>query len=125
MFASRRCSPGANFGRVTIDDPCNVTVASQRGQADVRVGSDSHSVEERKAYRVHAVNEISYHQWVSPDVDEYHEYHSHKPGAKVQTVKGHSPIAAGQSRFMLVTGIVGGGLTAWGVTEALESPTRP
>ena len=57
--------------------------------------------------------------------DEYHEYHSHKPCAPVQLVKGHSPIAAGQSRFMLVTGIVAGGLTAWGVTEALESPTRP
>lgn len=51
--------PGANIGRVALDDPCNVTVASQRGQADVRVGSDSHSVEEGKAYRVHAVNEIS------------------------------------------------------------------
>jgi hypothetical protein len=68
--------------------------------------------------------EISYHQWVSPDVDEYHEYHSHKPCAPVQMVKGHSPIAAGQNRFMLVTGIVAGGLTAWGVTETLESPTR-
>jgi hypothetical protein len=114
----------ADIGRVTIDDPCNVTVASQRGQADVRVGSESHSVEEGKAYRVHAVNEISYHQWVSPDVDKYHEYHSHKPCAPVQMVKGHSPIAAGQNRFMLVTGIVAGGLTAWGVTETLESPTR-
>jgi hypothetical protein len=101
----------ADIGRVTIDDPCNVTVASQRGQADVLVGSESHSVEEGKAYRVHAVNEISYHQWVSPDVDKYHEYHSHKPCAPVQMVQGHSPIAAGQSRFMLVTGLVAGGLS--------------
>jgi hypothetical protein len=93
------------------------------GGHEMRVGSESHSVEEGKAYRVHAVNEISYH--LSPDVDEYHEYHSHKPCAPVQMVKGHSPIAAGQSRFMLVTGIVAGGLTAWGVTEALGSPTRP
>ena len=115
----------ADIGRVTIDNPCNVTVASQLGQADVRVGSESHSVEEGKAYRVHAENEISYHQWVSPDIDKYHDYHSHKPCAAVHMAKGHSPIAAGQSRFTLVTGIVAGGLTAWGVTEALESPSRP
>ena len=115
----------ADMGRVTINDPCNVTVASQRGQADVRVGSESHHVEEGKAYRVHAENEVSYHQWVSPDVDNYHEYHTHKPCAAVKLVKGHAPVAAGQSRFMLVTGIVAGGLTVWGVTEALESPSRP
>ena len=115
----------ANTGRVTINDPCNVTVASQRGEADVRVGSESHYVEQGKAYRVHAENEISYHQWVSPDVDNYHEYHTHKPCAAIKTVKGYAPVAAGQSRFMLVTGIVAGGLTVWGVTEALESPSRP
>jgi hypothetical protein len=114
----------ADIGRVTIDNPCNVTVASQRGQADVRVGSESHGVEEGKAYRVHAENEISYHQWVSPDSDKYHDYHSHKPCAPVMA-KGHSPIFPGQSRFMLVAGIVGGGLTVWGVAEALESPSRP
>jgi hypothetical protein len=115
----------ADMGRVIINDPCNVTVASQRGEADVRVGSESHYVEEGKAYRVRAENEISYHQWVSPDVDDYHECHSHKPCAAVKTVKGHAPVAAGQNRFMLVTGIVAGGLTVWGVTEALESPSRP
>ena len=115
----------ADIGRVTINDPCNVTFVSQHGEADVRVGSQSHHVEESKAYRVHAENEISYHQWVSPDVDNYHDYHGHKPCAPVAMVRGQSPIAAGQSRFMLVTGIVAGGLTAWGVREALESPTRP
>jgi hypothetical protein len=115
----------ADIGRVTINDLCNVTVASQRGKADVRVGSESHYVEEGKAYRVHAENEISYHQWVSPDVDNYHEYHSHKPCAAIKTVKGNAPVAAGQSRFMLVTGIVAGGLTVWAVTEAMESPSRP
>jgi LemA protein len=47
-------------------------------------------VEEGKAYRVHAENEISYHQWVSPDVDNYHEYHNHKPCAAINTVKGYA-----------------------------------
>jgi len=115
----------ADIGRVTINDRCNVTVVSQRGDADVRVGSESHYVEEGKAYRVRAENEISYHQWVSPDVENYHQYHNHKPCAPVEMVKGHAPVAPGQSRFMLVTGIVAGGLTVWGVTEALESPSRP
>jgi hypothetical protein len=111
----------ADIGRAT----CNVTVVSQRGGADVRVGSESHSVEEGKAYRVRAENEISSHQWVSPDVENYHGYHNHKPCAPVEMIKGQAPVAAGESRFMLVTGIVAGGLMAWGVTEALESPSRP
>jgi hypothetical protein len=62
---------------------------------------------------------------VSPDVENYYEYHNHKPCAPVEMIKGQAPVAAGESRFRLVTGIVAGGLTAWGVTEALESPSRP
>ena len=42
----------ADLGRVSINDPCNVTVYSQRGQANVQSGSESHYVEEGKAYRV-------------------------------------------------------------------------
>ena len=82
-------------------------------------------IQVRKNSRVRAENEISYRQWVSPDVENYHEYHNHKPCAPVEMIKGQAPVAAGESRFMLVTGIVAGGLTAWGVTEALESPSRP
>jgi hypothetical protein len=74
----------ADIGRVTINDRCNVTVVGQRGEADVRVGSESHSVEEGKAYRVRAENEISSHQWVSPDVENYHEYHNHKPSRRLR-----------------------------------------
>ncbi len=115
----------ADLGRVTINDACNVTVASQRGQANVQVGSESHGVEEGKAYRVRAENEVTYREYVSPDANDYHDYHAHRPCAAAQIVKGHAPAAAGQSRFLLVTGIVAGGLTAWGVVEALESPSRP
>ena len=115
----------ADLGQVTINDPCNVTVHSQRGQADVQVGSESHYVEEGKAYRVRAVSEISYRQYVSPDANDYHDYHSHKPCAPVQMVKGHAPVAAGQSRFLLVTGIVAGAATYFAVSEAMESASRP
>jgi hypothetical protein len=115
----------ADLGRVTINDPCNVTVYSQRGQANVQAGSESHFVEEGKAYRVRAENEVSYRQYVSPDVNDYHDYHSHKPCAPVQMAKGHGPVAAGQSRFLLVTAIAVGAVTFVSVSEALESPSRP
>jgi hypothetical protein len=87
----------ADIGRVTINDPCNVTVASQRGQADVRVGSESHNVEEGKDYRVHTLNEVSYHQWVSPDVDNYHEYRNQSPVPRLTWPKAVPPLLPGQA----------------------------
>lgn len=115
----------ADLGRVSINDPCNVTVYSQRGQANVQSGSESHYVEEGKAYRVRGQNEVSYRQYVSPDDTDYHNYHMHKACAPVEMVKGHAPIAAGQSRFLLVTGAVAGAATGIAVWKALESPARP
>ncbi len=115
----------ADLGRVSINDPCNVTVFSQRGQADVKTGTESHFVEEGKAYRVRGDNEISYRQYVSPDDSDYHNYHGHKPCVALETVHGHAPIAAGQSRFLLVTGVVAGVATGIGVWKAYESPNRP
>jgi hypothetical protein len=114
-----------DLGRVSINDPCNVTVYSQRGQADVKSGSESHFVEEGKAYRVRGENEISYRQYVSPADSDYHNYHVHKPCAPIEMVRGHAPIAAGQSRFLLVTAVVVGAATGIGVWKALESPNRP
>jgi len=115
----------ADLGRVSINDACNVTVYSQRGVANVQSGSESHSVEEGKAYRVRGENEISYRQYVSPDDNDYHNYHVHKACAPVQMVKGRAPIAAGQSRFLLVTGVVVGTATGIGIWKALESADRP
>jgi hypothetical protein len=115
----------SDFGRVTIDDPCRVTVYSQRGQVDVQAGSESKLVEQGKAYRVAAESSISYRDYLSPDADDYHNHHEHKPCAPVQTVKGHPPIAPGQSRFLYVAigavAIVG----AITIPEAFESPNRP
>ncbi len=115
----------SDLGRVSINDPCNVTVYSQRGQADVKTGSESHFVEEGKAYRVRGDNEVSYRQYVSPADSDYHNYHGHKPCAPIEMVRGHSPIAAGQSRFLLVTGVVAGAATGIGIWKAFESPNRP
>jgi len=115
----------ADFGRVSIDDPCRVTVSSERGQVDVRVGSESKLVEQGKAYRVAAEDSISYRDYLSPDDNDYHSHHEHKPCAAYETVKGHAPIAPGQSRFLYVAiGAVAliGALT---IPEAFESPNRP
>jgi hypothetical protein len=115
----------SNLGRVTIDDPCNITVYMERGRANVQVGSESRIVAEGKAYRVRAENEISYRQYVSPDVDDYHNYHEHRPCAPLEMVQGHAPIAAGQSRFLIVSGTLAGVATGIGVWKAVESPDRP
>ena len=115
----------ADLGRVTIDNPCEITVYSQRGQANAKVGSESHTVEEGKAYRVRAESKISYRQYLSPDADSYHRYHEHEPCAPMDMVKGRPPIAPGASHFVLVAsgGIgVGAGIAIW---KALESPDRP
>jgi hypothetical protein len=115
----------ADFGRVSLDDPCNVTVSSQRGQVHVQVGNESRDVEEGKAYRVRAENSINYRKYLSPDESDYHDYHQHRPCAPVEMVKGRPPIAAGQSRFLLVAAVVTGGLTTFGVYKAIESADRP
>ncbi len=112
-------------GRVTIENRCEVMVYSQRGQAEVQTGSESRTVEQGKAYRVRAMNEVSYRQYVSPEADDYHNYHQHVPCALLERAGYHGPIAAGHSHFLLVTTALIGGATAIGVWKALESPDRP
>jgi hypothetical protein len=114
-----------DFGRVSLDDPCNVSVYSQRGQANVQAGSESHTIEEGKAYRVRAENDVSYRKYLSPDENDYHDFHDHRPCAAAQMVKGHAPIAAGQSRFLIVSVALVGTAAGIGVWKALESPARP
>ncbi len=116
----------ADLGRVSIDDPCDVTVYTQRGQANVQSGQESHELEEGKSFRVRAENEISYRQYLSPDASDYHKYHEHKPcAAAYQTIKGRPPIAPAQSRFIYVVGAVAIGVATVATLKALESPARP
>lgn len=117
---------GPDLGRVSIDNPCNVTVYSQRGQADVRVGNESHMVEEGKAYRVRGDNELTYRDYLSPDDNDYHKHHEHKPcAAALQTLKGRTPIAPGSSHFLIIAVTAAGTLTGIGIWKAFESPARP
>jgi len=130
IFASDvRVTPALNlpdFGRVSIVDSCNVTVQSQRGQANVRVGSESHLVEEGKAYRVRVENSISYRKYVSPEDADYHDYHEHKPcAAPWQTAKGRLPRAPSHSDFLYLASGVITLATVFAVSEAVESPNRP
>ncbi len=114
-----------DLGRVTMVDPCDITVYSQRGQVIVQVGSESHLIEEAKAYRVRAENEISYRKYLSPDASDYHDYHEHRPCAPVKMAKGKPPIFPSQNHFIYVAVGVVGIATVWGVDRALESPNRP
>lgn len=115
-----------DFGRMSLDDPCNITVYSQRGQANVEVGSENRTVEQGKAYRVHAVNEITYRKYLSPDENDYHKYHEHVAcPAAVDMAKGHLPIAGGQSHFLLIAATTTGVVTGVLVWKSLESPDRP
>ena len=116
----------SDFGSVTIEDRCNVRVQSQRGEADVKVGSESKRIEEGKAYKVRAENSISYRKYLSPDESDYHNYHEHTPcAAAYENAKGKPPIAGGQSRFLYAVGGAAVLITVIGVSEALESPSRP
>ncbi|HTV30222.1 MAG TPA: hypothetical protein VMF32_20840 [Xanthobacteraceae bacterium] len=115
----------ADFGRVTMDDPCNVTVSSQRGEANVKVGSENRTVEEGKSYRVRAENRLTYRKYLSPDADNYHDYHEHIPCAAAAIPQGHPPLAPATSHFLLVTAIGVGTGTGVVIYKALESPSQP
>lgn len=115
----------SDFGRVSMDDPCDITVYSERGNANVQVGSESRDVEEGQAYHVRAENSLEYSKYLSPDADDYHKYHIHRPCAPMDLVHGHPPLAASSSHFLLATAVllgVGGGIAVW---KATESPSAP
>jgi hypothetical protein len=116
----------ADHGRVSITDPCNVTVSSIHGQATVQSGSESHVIEDGKTYRVHAENEVSYSKYLSPEESTYHDFHSHRPCAAVmQSLRTRPPVPAGSSKFLLVAATAAGVVTIFAISEALESPDRP
>ncbi|HYA62266.1 MAG TPA: hypothetical protein VED66_03635 [Candidatus Sulfotelmatobacter sp.] len=115
----------SDLGRVTIDNPCEITVYSQRGQADVLAGKESRNVEEGKAYRVRALNQVTYRRYLSPDDTDYHRYHDHEPCALQDMASGHAPIAAAHSRFLLVTAALVGGATGVAIWKVYESPDKP
>jgi hypothetical protein len=123
-----RATPNAainDIGRVSMDDPCNITVESKRGEVNVDAGTEQHTIEEGKAYRVKALNSLEYRKYLSPDENNYHDYHQHMPCAAIENVSSHGPISPGHSRFLLLA-IAGTGaaigLTVW---KVYESPDRP
>jgi hypothetical protein len=114
-----------DLGRVTIENPCEISVYSQRGQANAKSGKESHLIEEGKAYHVRADNKISYREYLSPDADDYHKHHEHEPCGAADWVRSKLPIGAAGSHFMLAAGTVaaiGTGIAIW---KTVESPDRP
>jgi len=116
----------ASSGRVSVDDPCNLLIHSQRGQVYVQVGSASQLVEQGKAFRVRPISSVSERTSVSPDADNYHESHQHQPcQGPAQTFNNQRPKFPSFSPFTAVAvgvAIVG---TTIPLVGALESPSRP
>jgi hypothetical protein len=115
----------ADFGRVSMDDPCDITVYSQTGEANVKVGSENRTVEQGKSYRVHAENELSFRKYVSPDADDYHRYHEHRPCVAAAIPQGHAPVMGGTSHFLPLVAGSAGVVTGIAIWKAAESPDRP
>jgi len=115
----------ADFGRVTMNDPCDITVYSQTGEANVQVGSENHTILQGQAYRVHAENELSFRKYLSPDAEDYHRYHDHRPCVAAAIPQGHAPVAGGTSHFLLISVGSAGIVTGIAIWKAMESADRP
>jgi ferric-dicitrate binding protein FerR (iron transport regulator) len=114
-----------DLGRVTVDDPCEVEVYSQRGQAHVQSGKETKLIEQGKAYHVRAENKISYREYLSPDASDYHRYHEHVPCAAGDVLHTRGPIAPAQSHFIVLAGTVAGIVSTIAVYKGMESPDHP
>ena len=115
----------AALGRVNVDDPCKISVFSQKGQAAVQVGSETKTVEQGKAFKISAEYSTNAQDSHPPDADDYHSSHYHRPCSAAQGTGTHRPVPAGQSRFVyFATGAVAVA-TVVPVVKALESPNRP
>jgi len=88
------------LAQVTLVGPLEFLVTSQRGELEVAIGSEVHTVAEATSYRVL--------------VD-----------ASAAEASGPRPAAAGRSRFLLIALILIGAGTAYGIWRAVRSPDRP
>lgn len=86
-------------GQVTIEK-CDVLVTAQTQSLEVTAGRENKILEEGKTYRVTRANACG-------------------------AAEFHAPIAAGQSRFLLLAAGVVGIITVVPIVKALESPDRP
>jgi len=88
------------LAQVTLVGPLEFLVTSQKGELEVIIGSEVHTVAEATSYRVL--------------VD-----------ASAAEVSSPRPAAAGRSRFLLIALIMIGAGTAYGIWRAVSSPDRP
>jgi len=92
-------SPVLTVGEVTLQD-CDVLVTARTQSLDVTAGKETKTLEEGKTYRVARKGACGAAQY-------------------------HPPLAVGQSRFLLLSAAVVGGIVIWTVHKGLESPDRP
>jgi ferric-dicitrate binding protein FerR (iron transport regulator) len=116
-------SPG--MGRIRLDDPCKIGITVQRGEASVRVGTESKLIGAGKSFRVAAEYAVTVQEARSPEADDYHSSHYHRPCAGTQQARGRPPIAPGHSKFIYLATGTAIAVTLIPTLEALESPNRP
>jgi hypothetical protein len=115
-----------DIGIVSIENPCEVSVYSRRGQVSVQLTEDSHVVGRGEAYRIHAENKITYREYLSPEASDYHRHHVHEPCAAKSTAHNQypkAPIEPGHFERSVIPGIAI--LDGFLIRKALESPDRP
>jgi len=118
LFASsaaiRPQSDAPTIGQVSYIGPKELLVHATRGALIVSVDADTQVIAEGTSYRV--------------ILDQPEEMGQGPAGAGAPSGpggRGGPPLRAGRSRFLIVTTVVTGAVTAWGIAEALESPSRP
>ena len=110
--AIRAQSDAPTIGQVTLLNEKELLVISKRGPLEVTVDGETQTVEDGKAYHVYLDPEMA-------------QGASGAGGAQGPGGKGGGPRKAGQNYFLFVVAGATAIATAFAVSEALESPSRP
>ena len=110
--AIRAQSDAPTIGQVTLLNEKELLVISKRGPLEVTVNGETQTVEDGKAYHVYLDPEMA-------------QGPSGAGGTQGPGGKGGSPQKAGKNYFMYVVVGVTAIASAFAISEALESPSRP
>ncbi len=110
--AIRAQSDAPTIGQVTLLNAKELLVISKRGPLEVTVDGETQTVEDGKAYHVYLDPEMA-------------QGASGAGGAQGPGGKGGAPRKAGKNYFMYVVVGLTAFATAFAISEAYESPSRP
>jgi len=111
--AVRAQTDAPTIGQVTYLNEKELLVTARRGGLTVTVENDVQVIPEGTSFRV----------LLDPAVAEAQEPAG--AGSQGPAKGGGGPLKAGRSRFLIVATALTAGVTAFAISEALESPSRP